>query len=54
MPFRSITLRGGRFVDEVEIARPDEGFDRLRFSGQTLAGGPLSAAEAALISQAAP
>ena len=52
MPFRSITLRGGQFLDEVSIARLDDDSDRLVFSGQTLATGGLSDAEAARLREA--
>jgi hypothetical protein len=47
MPFRSITLKGGQFVDEVSIARLDDDADRLVFSDQARGVGGLSAAEAA-------
>jgi hypothetical protein len=49
MPFRSITLRGGQFLDEVRISRLDDDSDRLVFSDQTLSTGGLSNAEAALL-----
>lgn len=52
MPFRSITLRGGTFLDEVRILRLDDDSDRLVFSGQTLGSGEPSAAEAALLREA--
>jgi hypothetical protein len=52
MPFRSITLRGGTFLDEVRIVRLDDDSDRLVFSGQTLGTGNLSDAEAALLREA--
>ena len=52
MPFRSITLRGGTFLDEALIARLDGDSDRLAFSGQTLGAGPPSDAEAALLHEA--
>jgi hypothetical protein len=52
MPFRSITLRGGTFLDEVRIIRLDDDSDRLVFSGQTLGAGDLSDAEAALLREA--
>jgi hypothetical protein len=52
MPFRSITLRGGQFLDEVTIARPDDDSDRLVFSGQVLGVGNLSDAEAARLREA--
>lgn len=49
MPVRAITVRGGRFVDEVEIAKPDGDRDRLTFRDQTLRTEPPSAEEAALL-----
>jgi predicted glycosyltransferase len=52
MPFRSITLRGRRFVDEVSIARIDDDFDRLVFSDQVLGDGGLMDAEAARLRDA--
>ena len=52
MPFRSITLRGGQFLDEVSIARLNDDSDRLVFSDQTLGGGGLSEAEAARLREA--
>jgi hypothetical protein len=52
MPFRSITLRGGQFLDEVSIARLDDDSDRLVFSDQTLGTGGLSQAEAARLREA--
>lgn len=39
----------GRFVDQVDIVRPNGDFDRLRFLDQGLGNGPLPAAEAALL-----
>ena len=53
MPFRAITLSGGRFLDTVRISRSDDDSDRLTFSDQTLGRG-LSEAEATLLRQAAP
>lgn len=50
MPFRAITLRGGRFLDEVRISGRDDASDRLVFSGQAL-GNSLSDAESALLRQ---
>ncbi len=47
MPFRSIALRGGEFLDEVSIARLDDDSDRLVFSDQTLGTSGLSEAETA-------
>jgi hypothetical protein len=44
-----ITARLGRFVDEVEIAKPGGDNDRLTFTDQVLNARPLDAAEAALL-----
>jgi hypothetical protein len=44
MPLRSVTLRGGQFLDEAKIVRLDGDSDQLAFSGQSL-GTSLSAAE---------
>jgi len=53
MPVRAITVRGGRFVDEVEIAKPDGDRDRLTFHAQALSRDPLAADEAQLLASAA-
>jgi len=47
MPFRSITLHGGQFLDEVWIVRLDDDSDRLVFADQTLGAGGLSGTEVA-------
>jgi hypothetical protein len=52
MPFRSITLRGSAFLEEVRIVRLDGDSDRLEFSDQTLGVGGLSSAEAARLREA--
>jgi hypothetical protein len=50
MPFRSITAKGGRFLEEVTLAKADgDDFDRLRFLDQVLSADPLSAAESAAL-----
>lgn len=49
MPFRSMTATGGRFLDEVILAKGDDDFDRLNFLDQTLLDAPLSAAESATL-----
>ncbi len=45
MPFQSITVRGGRFVDAVRITKPDGDYDDLAFLDQVLGNGPLTAQE---------
>jgi len=45
MPLRSVTLRGGQFLDEAKIVRLDGDTDQLVFSDQSL-GSPLTDAEA--------
>lgn len=45
MPFRSIAIKGTRFVDEVTLTKPDGDFDKLTFVDQALSSGPLSADE---------
>ncbi|AWK86263.1 outer membrane lipoprotein carrier protein LolA [Azospirillum thermophilum] len=52
MPIRSITLKGARLVEEVEIAKPDGDFDRLRFLDQDLTAGPPAAEEVQLLGSA--
>lgn len=52
MPFRSIDVTGGRFVDTVVLTKPDGDADTLRFSDQRVAKGPLNAAEAAAFNAA--
>jgi hypothetical protein len=52
MPFRSVTLRGGKYVDEVRIVRLDDDSDRIVFSDQTISGAGLSEADAALLRRA--
>jgi len=44
-----ITARLGRFVEAVEIKKPNGDFDRLAFTEQVLNARPLDAAEAALL-----
>ncbi|CAO3416807.1 LolA family protein [Azospirillum argentinense] len=52
MPIRAIDVRGGRFVDEVEIVKPDGDRDRLTFRDQLLKAEPPTADEAALLASA--
>ncbi|PKU24596.1 LolA-related protein [Telmatospirillum siberiense] len=50
MPFRSIVAKGGRFLDEVVLAKADsEDFDRLSFLDQSLSRDSLTGAEASLL-----
>jgi hypothetical protein len=49
MPFRSITLHGGQYLDEVRIVSLDGDQDRLVFSDQAAGAGGLSGPEAALL-----
>ena len=51
LPFRSIALRGGQFLDAVRITRLDGDADVITFSGQTL-GGALSGADATWLREA--
>jgi hypothetical protein len=46
MPFASIAASGERFVQSVEMTKPDGDADVLTFLDQVLNGSPLSAAEA--------
>lgn len=46
MPFAAIVAEGGRFVETVEMTKPDGDADVLRFVDQVLNGAPLSAEEA--------
>lgn len=52
MPFQTISLRGGQFLDEVRIVRLDGDSDRLVFSDQTRAVGGLTGAELARLREA--
>ena len=52
MPVRAIAVRGGRFVEAVEIVKPDGDRDRLSFRDQALSSAPPSADEATLLSSA--
>lgn len=52
MPIRAIDVRGGRFVEEVQIAKPDGDRDRLTFRDQLLKAEPPTADEAALLASA--
>ncbi len=45
MPIRSITLKGARLVETVEIVKPDGDFDSLRFIDQDLTAGPAAPEE---------
>lgn len=45
----AITAQVGRFVDQVEIHKPNGDFDRLAFTDQVLNAAPLDAAEAAML-----
>lgn len=45
----SIGARVGRFVERVEIVKPNGDFDRLSFLDQSVNGTPLDVAEAALL-----
>jgi len=46
MPFRSIAVKGKRFVDEVTLTKPDGDLDRLTFFDQVLSSAPLTTNEA--------
>lgn len=54
MPFRHISVEGGRFVDRVTMAKPDGDSDALEFFEQTLSPGPATAEEAAILSMLKP
>jgi hypothetical protein len=49
MPIKEIRLSGGAFVDTVEIEKTSGDLDRLTFSQQQRAAGPLTPAETALL-----
>lgn len=49
-----ISLTVSRFVDEVEIDRPNGDSDHLSFSGQTVSAGPLTAEESGALGQPHP
>ena len=44
-----ITVRLGRFVEQVEITKPNGDMDRLTFTDQVLNAAPLDAAETAML-----
>ncbi len=52
-PVKSITARVGRFVEEVDVVKPNGDHDRLRFSDQAIATAPPTAEEAAILATAA-
>ena len=52
-PVKSIAARLGRFVEEVDVVKPDGDHDRLSFSDQRVVAGPLSPDEAAIFAAAA-
>lgn len=47
MPFRSIDVTGGRFVDVIVLTKPDGDFDTLTFQEQSVAKAPLAPDESA-------
>jgi len=47
MPFESITLKGGKFVEQVDMAKPNGDRDLLVFTGQAVAAGAPTADEMA-------
>lgn len=47
MPFRSIALAGGQFVETITLSRPNGDVDHLVFSAQALSSSPLSIEETA-------
>ncbi len=53
MRIRSITVDGGRFVNHVEIAKPDGDSDDLVFLDQMLSEAPLAADESAALDASA-
>ncbi len=53
MPFRAISAKGGRFLEEVVLTKADsDDFYRLNFLDQTLSTAPLSPAENATLESA--
>ena len=49
MPFREIIVSGSRFVDHVQIDKPNGDTEQLRFLDQVLASGPLRPEETAVL-----
>ena len=49
LPFRVITVSGGRFVEQVRLDKPEGDFEHLAFLDQTLSAAPLQSAEAAAL-----
>jgi hypothetical protein len=47
MPFRSIVVNGGRFLDKILLTKPDGDEDTLTFSDQAVTKIPLTPAETA-------
>jgi hypothetical protein len=54
MPFKSIDVTGSQFIDQFILTRPNGDFDKLDFHDQAISDQPLSAAETAAFSAAAP
>jgi hypothetical protein len=52
MPFRSIDVTGGRFVNVIVLTKPDGDADTLTLRDQSVAKAPLSAAETATFDSA--
>jgi Outer membrane lipoprotein carrier protein LolA-like len=52
MPFASIRLKGGRFMEQVEMIKPNGDRDLLAFSGQAVTAGPPRPDELAAFSEA--
>jgi hypothetical protein len=52
MPFRSIDVTGGRFVDVIVLTKPDGDTDTLTLVDQNLAKGPLEPAETSVFDSA--
>lgn len=52
MPIRTITIDGGRFVDTVELLKPDGDHDRLSFRDQALSDDAPSQEEIQLLTSA--
>jgi hypothetical protein len=52
MPFRSIDVSGGRYVDVIMLTKPDGDTDTLTLVDQAVAKAPLNPAEAAVFDSA--
>lgn len=51
-PFQALTVRLGRFVEDVDVLKPDGDHDHLIFRDQSIGSGPLTSGETAILEAA--